>query len=83
MRRWAKAEGVAAEEAHMAMSSSSGWNLISELPVDRKDGRRMLLWEEDQPVIGRWDPDRENWENPESMHLFEEITCWADIVAPR
>lgn len=28
----------------MALPSSSGWNAISELPMDRKDGRRMLLW---------------------------------------
>jgi len=42
----------------------------------------MLLWEEDQPVIGRWDPDRENWEDPESMQIFEGISCWADIHPP-
>ena len=66
----------------MALPSSSGWHLISELPADRKDGRRMLLWEEDQPVIGRWDPDRENWEDPESMQIFEGISCWAAIHPP-
>jgi hypothetical protein len=66
----------------MALPSSSGWHLISELPADRKDGRRMLLWEEDQPVIGRWDPDRENWEDSESMQIFEGISCWADIHPP-
>lgn len=66
----------------MALPSSSGWHLISELPADRKDGRRMLLWEEDQPVIGRWDPDREDWEDPESMQIFEGISCWADIHPP-
>ena len=42
----------------------------------------MLLWEEDQPVIGRWSIDREGWEDPESMHPFEEITDWADVLAP-
>lgn len=42
----------------------------------------MLLWEEDQPVVGRWDPDRHDWEDPEGMHLYEEITFWADILAP-
>jgi hypothetical protein len=62
--------------------SSSGWRPISELPADRKDGRRMLLWEEDQPVIGRWDIDRQGWEDPENMHFFEEIICWADLLAP-
>ena len=35
----------------MAMPSSTGWNAISDLPSDRKDGRRMLLWDEDMPVI--------------------------------
>ena len=66
----------------MALPSSSGWHLISELPADRKDGRRMLLWEEDQPVIGRWDPDLEDWEDPESMQIFQGISCWADIHPP-
>ena len=66
----------------MALPSSSGWHLISELPADRKDGRRMLLWEEDQPVIGRWDPDREDCEDPESMQIFQGISCWADIHPP-
>lgn len=42
----------------------------------------MLLWEEDQPVIGRWDPDREDWEDPESMQIFQGISCWADIHPP-
>nr|WP_047166065.1 hypothetical protein [Sphingomonas sp. Y57] len=67
----------------MAMPSSSGWSAISRLPADRKDGRRMLLWEGDQPVIGRWDADRDHWEEPESMQLFEAITYWADIEAPK
>jgi hypothetical protein len=66
----------------MTLPSSSGWNPISELPGDRKDGRRLLLWEEDQPVIGRWDSRRNGWEDPEDMHLFEEITLWADILPP-
>jgi hypothetical protein len=67
----------------MLMTSSSGWNRITMLPPDRRDGRRMLLWEGDQPVIGRWDPDRDHWQDPESMQLFEEITHWADIEPPR
>lgn len=79
----AKAQGVADQGTRMTMPSSSGWNPISDLPSDRKDGRRMLLWEEDQPVVGRWDPDRQDWEDPESMHLYEEITLWADILAPQ
>lgn len=66
----------------MTTPSSSGWRPILELSDDRKDGRRMLLWEEDQPVIGRWDPSREGWEDPESWHLYEEITHWADILIP-
>jgi hypothetical protein len=66
----------------MTLPSSSGWNRISVLPADRKDGRRMLLWEEDQPVIGRWDPRREGWEDPENMHIYEDIVLWADILAP-
>jgi hypothetical protein len=52
------------------------------LPEDRKDGRRLLLWEVDLPVIGRWDSDREGWENPESMHILEEVIYWADITPP-
>lgn len=67
----------------MAAPSSSGWNAISELPKDRKDGRRMLLWDVDQPVIGRWDPDRGGWEDPDSMSIYEEIVLWADILAPQ
>ncbi|QPI72391.1 hypothetical protein IZV00_10940 [Sphingobium sp. Cam5-1] len=67
----------------MTLPSSSGWNPISDLPSDRKDGRRMLLWEEDQPVVGRWDPNRRDWEDPEGMQLYEEITFWADILAPQ
>ena len=66
----------------MALPSSSGWNAISELPKDRKDGRRMLLWEVDQPVIGRWDPDREGWDDPDSMSIYEDIILWADILSP-
>lgn len=66
----------------MAMLSSSGWRPISEVPVDRKDGRRMLLWDEDQPVIGRWDPQRKSWQDPENMNTYEEIILWADILAP-
>lgn len=66
----------------MTVQSSSGWRRVSDLPDDRKDGRPMLLWEGDRPVIGRWDVDRQSWEDPESMHLYDEITSWADIVAP-
>lgn len=58
------------------------WEPIGTLPEDRKDGRRFLLWEVDLPVIGRWDSDREGWENPESMHILEEVTFWADITPP-
>src|SRR3546814_9845169 len=46
---------------------------IGAMPDDRKDGRLMLLWEGDRPVIGRWDDGRKGWEDPEGMHLFEEI----------
>lgn len=67
----------------MALPSSSGWNAISELPKNRKDGRRMLLWDVDQPVIGRWDPERTGWEDPDSMSIYEEIVFWADILAPQ
>jgi hypothetical protein len=52
------------------------------MPQDRRDGRRVLLWEEDQPVIGRWDPERAGWEDPESLRLFEAISFWADITPP-
>jgi hypothetical protein len=58
------------------------WKPIGTLPEDRKDGRRLLLWEVDLPVIGRWDSDREGWEHPESMHILEEVTYWADINPP-
>jgi hypothetical protein len=69
-------------ETHMATSADFSWREIAVLPDDRKDGRRLLLWEGDQPVIGRWDPHRRSWEDPESMQLFEEITHWADVHAP-
>lgn len=42
----------------------------------------MLLWDEDQPVIGRWDPQRKSWQDPENMNTYEEIILWADILAP-
>lgn len=42
----------------------------------------MLLWDDDQPVIGRWDAHREAWEDAESMTIFEDIELWADIFAP-
>ena len=58
------------------------WEPIGTLPEDRKDGRRLLLWEADLPVIGRWDSDREDWEDPESMHILDEVTYWADINPP-
>lgn len=70
-------------ETLMAMPSSTGWRPISDIPADRKDGRRMLLWEEDQCVIGRWDPMRGDWEEPESMITFEEISFWADLLEPQ
>lgn len=58
------------------------WEPIETVPADRKDGRSLLLWDQDQPVIGRWDGKREAWEDPQSMHIFEEISYWADISAP-
>ena len=58
------------------------WEPMGTLPDDRKDSRRMLFWESDCPVIGRWDPKRQGWEAPEGMNLFEEITYWADILPP-
>ncbi|WP_253257941.1 hypothetical protein [Sphingobium sp. SA916] len=58
------------------------WDSIGAMPDDRKEGRLMLLWEGDRPVIGRWDDGRKGWEDPEGMHLFEEITDWADINSP-
>ena len=66
----------------MTAPSSSGWNPISAIPADRKDGRRILLWDEDQPVIGRWDADRQGWEDPESMAIYDEVALWADILPP-
>ncbi|MCI4591123.1 hypothetical protein MOK15_13605 [Sphingobium sp. BYY-5] len=66
----------------MITSKHIPWEPIATLPENRKDGRRMLLWEGDLPVIGRWDSQREVWEDPESMHLLEEITHWADINPP-
>src|SRR3546814_11041206 len=41
------------------------WDPIGAMPDDRKDGRLMLLWEGDRPVIGRWDDGRQGWEEPE------------------
>lgn len=78
----AQGNGVASMGTLMTVPSSSGWNPISALPSDRKDGRRMLLWDEDVPVIGRWDPDREGWEDPESMCIYQDIALWADILMP-
>lgn len=77
------AKHFAAEVKHMGMLSSTGWRPISEVPADRKDGRRMLLWDEDQPVIGRWDSEREGWEDPENMNVYEEVILWADILSPQ
>lgn len=58
------------------------WEPIGTMPEDRKDGRRMLLWEGDQPVLGRWNSDSECWEEPESWQQFEDVTYWADINPP-
>lgn len=58
------------------------WEPIGAMPGDRKDGRRMLLWEGDGAVIGRWDGERKGWEDPEGMHLFQEITYWAYLTPP-
>lgn len=79
---WVNSYDIETLKTHMISPSSSGWRLISELPDDRKDGRRVLLWEEDQAVIGRWDSYRHGWQDPENMHLFEEISYWADILFP-
>ena len=43
----------------------------------------MLLWDENLAVIGRRDPEREGWEDPESMSIYEDIALWADILAPK
>ena len=77
------AKPIAAEVTHMIMSSSTGWRPISEVPADRRDGRRILLWNEDQAVIGRWDPEREGWEDPENMSVYEDVILWADILSPK
>jgi len=58
------------------------WESIGALPPNRKDGRRLLLWESDQPSIGRWDSGRDGWEDPESLRLLEEVSYWADITPP-
>ncbi|MCP1469667.1 hypothetical protein J3E64_001349 [Sphingobium sp. OAS761] len=58
------------------------WEPIATLPDDRKDGRRLLFWETDCPMIGQWDQDRQGWEEPVSMQLLEEVTHWADINPP-
>lgn len=58
------------------------WEPIATLPEDRKDGRRLLLWEIDLPAIGRWDSDRQGWEDPESMRILEDVTYWSDIAPP-
>jgi hypothetical protein len=50
------------------------WEPIATLPEDRKDGRRLLLWEIDLPAIGRWDSDRQGWEDPESMRILEDVS---------
>src|SRR3546814_1284403 len=49
------------------------WDPIGAMPDDRKDGRLMLLWEGDRPVIGRWDDGRKGWEDPRSEEHTSEL----------
>ena len=79
-RRVAIQEGVKRGVTHSLVEVYEA--RFGAMPDDRKDGRLMLLWEGDRPVIGRWDDGRKGWEDPEGMHLFEEITYWADINSP-
>ena len=66
----------------MITAKHISWEPVVTLPENRKDGRRMLLWEDALPVIGRWDSERGGWEDPENMHLLDEVTHWADINPP-
>jgi len=61
-----------------------GWQPIEAMPLDRKDGRQMLLWD-GNPAIGSWGEHYsggEGW-NDTGEHLpIDGVTYWADINPP-
>ncbi len=74
----------------MIAVSAIDWQPMSALPKDRKDGRLMLLWN-DEPWTGsrafvcKWnDIDRSWWEASYSDEplLLDRPAYWADINPP-
>src|SRR3546814_19362317 len=59
------------------------WEPIGAMTDDRKDGRLMLLWDGDRPVIGRWDDGRKGWEDPEGMQLDRKSVVKGKSVSVR
>lgn len=57
------------------------WQPIANMPADRKDGRRMLLWATDVDLaeVAEWEGSV--WVSPGGFSC-KGITHWADINPP-
>lgn len=63
------------------------WQPIANMPEDRKDGRRLLLWQDDEPFVAHWDDWRDGmWmravNDAENDAAPQNPQFWADINAP-
>lgn len=82
----------------MIIAKLIDWQPIASLPEDRKDGRIMLLWADDQAVTARWNaeiveygvprPTRGAWDTgffsgpTDDPETVTSPTYWADINPP-
>lgn len=63
------------------------WQPIANIPGDRKDGRKMLLWADDDPWIGVWNPETSTgeawgWTDAREDGVRLSPAYWADINPP-
>lgn len=72
-------------ERQMPSGSLIKWLPIADMPLDRKDGRNILLWCDGEPQIGVWEVRLDGsacWSDSSGYGPLPEPLCWADINAP-
>ncbi|SNT19817.1 hypothetical protein [Sphingopyxis indica] len=69
---------ISAKAASLEHVSTIDWHDIGGLPIDRKDGRDVLLWSAGSPVLCSW---CDGWRDAVGRPV-RGATHWADVEGP-
>jgi hypothetical protein len=67
--------------------SPIAWQPIATMPDDRKDGRHVLVWEQDGAFVAAYDAEMSTgehwgWADARENGVRLNPTHWADIASP-